>query len=52
MGDLVALMDSTLSLFKIKFTIYGYTMSFWEIFLWVILAGIVVGFIGGFFGGD
>lgn len=33
-----------LSLFKYEFTLFGYTLSAWEVFIWSIVAGIVIWF--------
>ena len=35
-----------LSLFKMPLTIYGFTFSFWDIFLFTCAASIVLRFIG------
>lgn len=35
----------TLSLFQIPFTLYGHTMSMWEVLLWSVVAGLVIWFI-------
>ena len=34
----------TLSLFKYPFTLFGYTLSAWEVFIWSIVAGLVIWF--------
>lgn len=41
------LFSATMEIFKIEFTLYGFTFSFWDIFLWTTVAGIVLGFVGG-----
>jgi len=35
---------------KQEFVIYGHTISWWQVFVFVILAGIVIDIIGGFLG--
>lgn len=45
------LISSTLSIFRLPVTILGFTFSFWEVFCFVIVAGIVAYIIGGFFSG-
>lgn len=49
MSDVQAVFAATLALFKMEFTIYGFTFSFWNVFLFVIVAGLVLRFIGGLF---
>lgn len=44
-----SLFTFTLQIFQMEFTLYGYTLSFWKIFLWSFVAGIVLWFIGGLF---
>ena len=39
------LFDLTLELFQMPFTIFGYTMSCWQVFVWSIVAVLVVCFI-------
>ena len=33
--------------FNQSFTVYGFTLSFWDIWLWSIIGAIVAAFIGG-----
>ena len=33
--------------FNQSFTIYGFTLSFWDVWLWSIIGAIVAAFIGG-----
>ena len=49
MSDIQALFSATLALFKMEFTLYGFTFSFWQVFLFVIIGGMVLRFIGGLF---
>lgn len=52
MSDLQATFAATLNLFKLEFTLYGFTFSFWEVFLFTIVGGILLSFIGRLFGDD
>ena len=54
MYDLKTLFTFILSLYKIDFTIYGYTFNFWAILVWLLLGSFVLWFIVKFFniGGD
>ena len=45
MENVKAMFDATLAVFKIPITIYGFTFSYWNVFLFVIVAGIVLSFI-------
>lgn len=49
MGDLGAIIQATLNLFKYEFTIYGFTFSFWNVFLFVVVGGLALSFIGRIF---
>ena len=42
----------TIDAFKVPITIFGFTFSFWEVFCFIIVAGIVAYIIGGIFSGD
>jgi len=44
LSDFSALISATVQIFSVEFTIYGFTFSFWEVFLF----GIVVSIIGWF----
>ncbi len=50
--DFGAMISAVVRIFKIEFTLYGVTFSFWEVFLFTIVAGIILAFLGGAFGGD
>ena len=41
MGDLTALLTDTYQLFTHDFTLYGFTFSFWQVFLFSAVSGIV-----------
>lgn len=40
-GDVGLLFAAVMRLFKLEFTLYGYTFSWWEVFVFSIVAGIV-----------
>lgn len=44
--------NAVLGIFKLPFTIYGYTFSFWQIFLWSAIAAIILWFLYELFGGN
>lgn len=47
-----AVIQTAVGLFKIDFTLFGVTFNFWQVFLFTIVAGIVIWFISEvFFGG-
>lgn len=46
MSDIGALFSAVAELFKIDFTLYGFTFSLWQVFLFDIAAGIVAWSIG------
>ena len=52
MSDLQATFAATHNLFKLEFTLYGFTFSFWQVFLFAIVGGILLSFIGRLFGDD
>lgn len=45
MEDLALLFTKTLEVMQIPFTIYGFTLSWWDIFIWSSLAAVVGYFI-------
>ncbi len=49
MEAIQALFASTLSVFQVEFSIFGFTLSMWDVFLWSAVAGLILSFIGGFF---
>lgn len=49
MSDVQAMFDATLALFKLEFTLYGFTFSFWNVLLFVIFGSMILYFIGGLF---
>lgn len=51
-SDFGAMISATLQLFSVEFTLYGFTFSFWEVFLFSIAAGITVWILAHIFLGD
>ena len=49
MEDLNMLFQSVADLFKLEFTLYGFTFSWWQVFFWSIVAGLLSWFIGRWF---
>ena len=45
-SDLSALFSWIVDLFSVEFTIYGFTFSMWQVFLFDIVVAIVAWFIG------
>lgn len=46
LNDFTRIMSNVLGLYKLDLTIYGYTFSLWQVFIFSMLIGIVVNFIG------
>ena len=42
MDNLVYLFEMTVNLFKRKFVLYGFELSFWDIFIWLFVAGLII----------
>ena len=42
----LGLFDATLRAMDTPLTLYGYTFSYWQVFIWVIVAGLIIWFIG------
>lgn len=42
MNELASVLTAVLGIFQMEFTISGLTFSFWQIFLFLIVAGAVV----------
>ena len=47
MDDLTAIFTAVLGLFRHKFTLYGFTISYWDVLVWCLIAGIIISFIKG-----
>ena len=41
MSDIAALFSYIVKLFQIEFTLYGYTFSLWQVFVFTIVASLV-----------
>lgn len=52
MRDVANIIDSVVDLMKVEFTIYGVTLSFWQIFILSILIGFAGSALYKLFGGD
>lgn len=52
MESVAALFDAVLSVFQIDFTLFGFTFSLWDVFIWTFLGGILLLFIGRLFHDD
>lgn len=52
MEILSVLFEKTMAIFKIPLSLWGYSFSFWEVFVFVLVAGIVAWVIGEIFLGD
>ncbi len=46
--EFLPFLDEVLKLFKINMTVYGYTFSFWDIYIFSTVGALLVFFIGGF----
>lgn len=46
MTYLLAFFERIVDLFNIPMTIYGWTFSFWDLFLFSLFGGIIAAFIG------
>lgn len=51
-SDFGLIIEKTVQVFSIEFTIYGFTFSLWQVFLFDIAAGIVAWVIGRWLLGD
>ncbi len=49
MEDFINIMRSAYNFFQIPFEIYGFELTFWDIFMFVLVIGIILGFLGGLF---
>ena len=52
METIAALMSWTFTVFNLPFTLYGFTFSLWEVFLFSAVVGIVARILGEIFFGD
>ena len=51
MNDFITLMISIFNFLKIDMNVYGFTFSFWDIFLWGAVVGLVLKLVFGLIGG-
>lgn len=51
-SDFTSVISATLRLFKIEFTIYGFTFSLWQVFLFSIAVSIVIWILSEVFLGE
>lgn len=51
MEDFAAMISSVVSIMKFEFTIWGFTLSFWQILMWSLVASVIIILIVGFFNG-
>lgn len=51
-SDMQAVFSAVLSVFKLEITLYGFTFSFWNVFLFSIVAGLLLWFVGRLFNDD
>lgn len=49
MEDFKALVQGTVQIMRIPLTIWGFTLNFWDIMLWSLIAGIIITLIVRFF---
>lgn len=49
MEDFKALVQATVQIMQIPFTVWGFTLNFWDIMLWSLIAGIIFVLIVRFF---
>lgn len=49
MEDIKAMIDAMVQIMKFPLTIWGYTLSFWDIMLTLIVGGIIIVLIVRFF---
>ena len=47
-----SILSVTLELFRHDINVFGFTFSFWEVFVFSLVAGVLAYVIGGFFSGD
>ena len=47
MGILAAFFGQIYNLFQIEMTVFGFTFSFWDVFMFSLVAGVIFSFLGG-----
>lgn len=49
MEDFAAMIQAVVDLMRFEFTIWGFTLTFWGILLWSMIAGLIVWAVMRFF---
>ena len=52
MEHFTAIFTAVLVLFQHKFTLYGFTICYWDVLVWCLIACIVISFLKGLLIGD
>lgn len=52
MEEFTAIVTAVLDLFRHKFMLYGFSISYWDVLVWCLIAGIIISFIKGLLTGD
>lgn len=48
MEDLKALFDALVQIMKVPFTLWGFTLNFWDILLCLLVGGVIIYLVGRF----
>lgn len=51
MEDFQALVSTVVKVMTVPFTLWGFTLNFWDIMIWSLIAGIIICLIVRFFNG-
>lgn len=51
MEDFQALVSTVVKVMTVPFTFWGFTLNFWDIMIWSLIAGIIICLIVRFFNG-
>lgn len=51
MEDFAAMISAVVAVMKFKFTLWGFTLSFWQILIYGMVASIVLYLVWGYFDG-
>ena len=49
MSDFAAMIQAVVQLMQMPFTLWGFTLNFWDIMIWSLIAGIIIYLIVRFF---
>lgn len=52
LSDISTLLTAVYDLFRIEFTLYGFTFSMWQVFVFTIVAGLIGWLLSEVFLGD